>query len=167
MSKWQKRIEGETKKLLKKNNEDDRLFDFEIVESGKLFRIHFTIKNKDSLYYMDGQTITMEVKTIYGSGEDIFYYPEVKPLINFVSKIWHPNIGYKNGTICIDILNDPEKWTPFYTIESIFNSIILLLDEPNIDSPQEIEAAREYQDVVIKNKNIDEWKKIISTKFMR
>ena len=37
-------------------------------------------------------------------------YPINPPKVRFKTKIFHPNIHFKTGEVCIDILK--EKWTP-------------------------------------------------------
>lgn len=68
-------------------------------------------------------------------------YPSKPPKVRFLSKMFHPNI-YKDGSICLDIIQD--KWSPVYTVSSILTSIQSLLCDPNIDSPANPEAAQLY-----------------------
>lgn len=70
-------------------------------------------------------------------------YPNKAPTIKFINKIFHPNISTE-GVVCLDILK--ENWKPVYSIRTIIMSIILLLSEPNPDSPLNGEAARLYRD---------------------
>lgn len=91
-------------------------------------------------------------------------YPNEAPKITFVTKLPHPNI-YTNGTICISILhngvdefgyeNINERWNPSHSVNSILLSIISILNEPNLDSPANIDIA-----LLWKN-NIEEYKKIV------
>jgi ubiquitin-conjugating enzyme E2 A len=68
-------------------------------------------------------------------------YPHKAPYIRFLTPIFHPNI-YKNGNICLDILQN--KWSPVYDIKSVLISIQSLLTDPNTDSPANTEAANMY-----------------------
>ncbi|CAF2396485.1 unnamed protein product [Rotaria sp. Silwood2] len=70
-------------------------------------------------------------------------YPVKPPKIRFKTEIFHPNI-YKNGDICIDILQD--QWSQVMSIEKILISIRSLLNEPNINSPANPEAALLYKE---------------------
>ena len=66
-------------------------------------------------------------------------YPHTPPTIKFVTPICHPNIKFKTGEICLDLLK--EKWTPAYTISSTLTSIYQLLSAPNPESPENLEVA--------------------------
>lgn len=78
-------------------------------------------------------------------------YPHEPPHVQFISKMFHPNI-YKNGDLCLDILKN--KWSPTYDVLSVLLSIQSLLNDANCDSPADIEAAE-----LIKNET--EYKKRI------
>ena len=64
-------------------------------------------------------------------------YPIEGPKINFITKIYHPNI--LNGNICMDILKN--SWNPVLTISKVLLSISSLLSSPNADDPLDIEIA--------------------------
>lgn len=70
-------------------------------------------------------------------------YPNKPPKVEFVSKMFHPNV-YTNGAICLDILQN--QWSPIYDIAAILTSIQSLLTDPNPNSPANVEAARLYQE---------------------
>ena len=61
-------------------------------------------------------------------------YPYIPPKLVFDTKIYHPNIDYKTGYICLNILK-PKSWTPALTIKKVILSISSLLNEPNFDDP--------------------------------
>lgn len=62
-------------------------------------------------------------------------YPFLPPKINFITKIWHPNISSVTGFICLDILKD--KWSASMSLRSVLMSILSLLQCPDPDSPQD------------------------------
>ncbi|XBW34687.1 hypothetical protein QEN19_000255 [Hanseniaspora menglaensis] len=70
-------------------------------------------------------------------------YPNKPPDVRFVSKIYHPNF-YNDGKICLDILQN--RWTPTYDVSSILTSIQSLFNDPNPESPANVEAANLYKD---------------------
>jgi len=69
-------------------------------------------------------------------------YPHKPPNIKFLTPMFHPNI-YRDGKICIDILQD--KWSPVFDIRTILLSLQSLLTDPNIDSPANTEASNLYK----------------------
>lgn len=80
-------------------------------------------------------------------------YPLMPPKMVFQEPIpFHPNI-YPNGELCISILHPPEedkygyeaaseRWSPVQTPETILLSVISLFEDPNDESPANVEAAR-------------------------
>jgi peroxin-4 len=61
-------------------------------------------------------------------------YPISPPKVKFMTKIFHPNIHFDSGEICLDILK-ADHWTPAWTLESLCRAIVNLLENPNADSP--------------------------------
>ncbi|KAH6911980.1 ubiquitin-conjugating enzyme [Coprinopsis sp. MPI-PUGE-AT-0042] len=85
-------------------------------------------------------------------------YPLLPPKMRFLTDMWHPNI-YSDGTVCVSILHAPgedqygyedagERWMPVHSVESILISVISLLssDKPNLDSPANVDAAKEVRE---------------------
>ena len=56
------------------------------------------------------------------------------PKVRFMTKIFHPNIHFDSGEICVDILK-ADYWTPAWTLESLCRAIVNLLENPNAESP--------------------------------
>ncbi|KAJ9476786.1 putative Ubiquitin-conjugating enzyme E2 4 (putative) [Pseudozyma hubeiensis] len=70
-------------------------------------------------------------------------YPTKPPTIKFRTKIFHPNVSWKDGEICLDILQ--AQWTPAWTLSSACTAILALLDDPEPDSPLNVDAATLYR----------------------
>lgn len=77
-------------------------------------------------------------------------YPFDPPKMSFIEPIFHPNV-YPTGEICISILHPPgadaqsgelpeERWSPAQRIRTIVLSVISLLNEPNTQSPADVDA---------------------------
>jgi len=84
-------------------------------------------------------------------------FPLLPPKMRFITPMWHPNI-YPDGLVCISILHAPgddqygyedagERWMPVHSVESILLSVISLLssEKPNLDSPANVDAAKEVR----------------------
>ncbi|KAF7852721.1 hypothetical protein EAF04_010914 [Stromatinia cepivora] len=64
-------------------------------------------------------------------------YPFKPPIVNFVTRIYHPNVTYdEKGSICVDELKQ-DKWKPSGKITAILGAIRNLLIQPNPDDPLE------------------------------
>jgi ubiquitin-conjugating enzyme E2 R len=83
-------------------------------------------------------------------------YPYQPPKFRFLVPIYHPNI-YADGQLCISILHKPgedlmsgeaasERWSPLQGVESVLRSVLLLLDDPEINSPANVDAGVLYRD---------------------
>lgn len=70
-------------------------------------------------------------------------YPNKPPQVKFISEMFHPNV-YASGELCLDILQN--RWSPTYDVSSILTSVQSLLNDPNISSPANVEAANLYKD---------------------
>jgi hypothetical protein len=58
--------------------------------------------------------------------------------MHFVTPICHPNVLFKTGEICLDILK--EAWTPIWTLESSCRAVIAMLAAPEASSPLNCDA---------------------------
>ncbi|TQS33258.1 hypothetical protein Golomagni_06404 [Golovinomyces magnicellulatus] len=83
-------------------------------------------------------------------------YPYAPPTFKFLQSIYHPNI-YPDGKVCISILHAAgedeqsgelacERWSSIQSVESVLRSILLLLDDPEITSPANVDASVMYRD---------------------
>jgi ubiquitin-conjugating enzyme E2 H len=67
-------------------------------------------------------------------------YPFKSPSVIFLTPIFHPNVEYDSGTICLDAIN--EQWTPVFHFERIFQIMIPhLMTYPNASDPFHVYAA--------------------------
>ena len=90
-------------------------------------------------------------------------YPNRPPTFKFKDILFHPNI-YPDGNVCISILHEGvdiygyedlnERWNPSHSINSIIMSIISILNNPNFESPANVDASKMWRDDFIKYKNI-------------
>ena len=65
-------------------------------------------------------------------------YPLTPPEARFKTRIFHPNIHFKTGEVCLDILKT--NWTPAWTVLSVCQAILSMLSDPNADSPLNCDA---------------------------
>lgn len=93
-------------------------------------------------------------KTLYGTIILTNHYPFEPPSVQFNCNLYHPNI-YPDGKVCISILlkeqdefkyfEKNELWSPAIGLDSLIISIWNILIEPNIDSPANVDAAKDYR----------------------
>ena len=69
-----------------------------------------------------------------------------------------PTAVYPDGTVCISILHPPgvdrfntqesadERWRPILGVEQVLVSVMAMMNEPNIESPANIDAAKMFRD---------------------
>jgi ubiquitin-protein ligase len=86
------------------------------------------------------------IDTPYREGEFqiSFHLPETfpfsSPSVGFLTKIFHPNIDERSGTICLDVIGS--SWTPMYSLLNVMEHLLpQLLSHPNPLSPLNGEAA--------------------------
>jgi len=132
----------------------------EFKELNKNLYSEFSIFPTDNFLVWNGVIFGPE-NTPYQGGifkfELIFpkQYPNKPPALKFLSQLFHPNI-YPDGKVCISILHEGEdefnyesiadRWKPIHGITSILMSIVLMLAEPNLESPANVDASKIYRD---------------------
>mmetsp|Transcript_6221 Transcript_6221/g.7882 ORF Transcript_6221/g.7882 Transcript_6221/m.7882 type:complete len:180 (+) Transcript_6221:99-638(+) len=65
-------------------------------------------------------------------------YPLVPPNMTFVTKIFHPNVHFKTGDICLDILK--KEWSPAWGLQAACRAVLALLSDPDASSPLNCDA---------------------------
>eukprot|EP00928_Gymnodinium_smaydae_P063660 TRINITY_DN47179_c0_g1_i1.p1 TRINITY_DN47179_c0_g1~~TRINITY_DN47179_c0_g1_i1.p1 ORF type:complete len:156 (-),score=21.34 TRINITY_DN47179_c0_g1_i1:82-549(-) len=65
-------------------------------------------------------------------------YPLTPPTCTFTTRIFHPNVAFNTGEICLDILKD--GWSPAWTLQYVCRALIALMHDPNADSPLNCDA---------------------------
>mmetsp|Transcript_43473 Transcript_43473/g.103354 ORF Transcript_43473/g.103354 Transcript_43473/m.103354 type:complete len:177 (+) Transcript_43473:950-1480(+) len=101
------------------------------------------IANEENLYQWKGK-IKGPFGTPYQNGlfkiliKVSSTYPFTPPEIIFTSRIFHPNINPGSGEICIDILK--QNWTPAWTLFNACRAILVLLSNPEPNSPLNCDA---------------------------
>ncbi|KAM0947111.1 putative ubiquitin-conjugating enzyme E2, UBA-like superfamily, Ubiquitin-associated [Dioscorea sansibarensis] len=109
--------------------------------------VSINLHGGDDLSHLEG-TISGPVGTPYEGGTfriDVRLpsgYPFEPPKMQFVTKVWHPNISSQNGAICLDILKD--QWSPALTLKTALLSLQALLSAPEPDDPQDAVVAQQY-----------------------
>ncbi|TFJ83721.1 hypothetical protein NSK_004825 [Nannochloropsis salina CCMP1776] len=65
-------------------------------------------------------------------------YPIRPPVIRFVTHIFHPNIHFETGEICLDILK--KEWSPAWSLQTACRAVVALLAAPDAESPLNCDA---------------------------
>lgn len=129
-------------------------FHIELDDDSNIFlwNVGVMVLNEDSIYHGGYFKAQMRFP------EDFPFSP---PTFRFTPAIYHPNV-YRDGRLCISILHtsgdptseepDSETWSPVQTVESVLISIVSLLEDPNISSPANVDAAVDYR------KNADQYR---------
>lgn len=120
---------------------------------------HIELENNNIFLWNVG-VMVLNVDSIYHGGyfkaqmRFPLDFPYSPPTFRFTPPIYHPNV-YKDGKLCISILHqggdpttdelDRETWLPVQSAETVLISIISLLEDPNVNSPANVDAAVDWR----------------------
>jgi ubiquitin-protein ligase len=123
VERWNKII---TKKLDKIKNDPN----FKIIPINKTDNSKYLVLFKLTGGHYKDQThiLTLDLKCDKPNESPDVWFPARAPKTYFLTKMFHTNVSPNSGWICLDILND--KWSPMNNIDTLIQSIILLLDDP-------------------------------------
>ena len=67
-------------------------------------------------------------------------YPLAAPTVTFETPIFHPNVHFRTGEVCMDILKT--DWSPAWTLMSVCRAVVALMSDPagGADSPLNCDA---------------------------
>ena len=65
-------------------------------------------------------------------------YPLSPPTIAFETKIFHPNVHFRTGDVCLDILK--KEWSPAWGLQAACRAVTALMSDPDADSPLNCDA---------------------------
>jgi peroxin-4 len=129
----QKRLKKELEKLSKANLDDSDNSDSDIhltPSSTNIMVWTALIRGPQGSPY-EGGVYQLNISC----GSD---YPLNPPLMTFVTKIFHPNVLFRSGEICLDILK--KEWSPAWGLQAACRAIVSLLNDPAADSPLNCDA---------------------------
>lgn len=130
-------------------------------------------KNMMSIEFLDEDfmhmrgTIEGAAGTPYEGGEfvvDISLptdYPLKPPKLQFITKVWHPNVNSETGSVCVEF----KDWSPALTLRTVLLSLQGLLSTPQPNDPEDAFVARQYiQDYATFEKIATCWTKAFAGK---
>ena len=65
-------------------------------------------------------------------------YPLAPPRVRFATRVFHPNVHFRTGEVCVDILK--AAWSPAWTLAAVCHAVRALLAAPAADSPLNCDA---------------------------
>ena len=122
----QQRLMRELRDARKSTEKDIRL----MAEESAIFKWNAVLAGPADTPYHGG---TFKVKLMVSTD-----YPMVPPTAFFDTKIFHPNVKWETGEICLDILKT--TWSPAWTLQAVCRAIQTLMTHPEADSPLNCDA---------------------------
>lgn len=131
-----------------------------MVDRRKILDINNLLKSDFECFQEDDNVNKIDVK-IFGPKDSMYEdyewiisielppdYPFKSPSVGFKTKIYHPNVDFVSGSICLDVIN--QEWTPMYNLLHIVETFIpQLLTYPNPTDPLNISAAELMQNNLV------------------
>ncbi|CAM9409535.1 unnamed protein product [Pylaiella littoralis] len=88
---------------------------------------------RNPLSHLFNATGVYELKITVGQ-----QYPMAPPSMHFITKVFHPNVHFHTGEICLNILK--KEWSPAWSLQGACRAILALLAHPEADSPLNCDA---------------------------
>jgi len=67
-------------------------------------------------------------------------YPFTKPVMRFVTKVWHPNVSSADGSMCLF----RHDWSEVMTLSTMIMCAQLLLAEPEPEDAHDVDVAEQF-----------------------
>jgi peroxin-4 len=120
------RLMKELKEAMRNKDPDIQLS----ADENFLFKWTATLQGPPDTPYMGGSyTVTLRIPSDY---------PMEPPTATFNTKVFHPNVNFSTGEVCLDILKS--TWSPAWTLVSVCRAILTLMAHPEADSPLNCDA---------------------------
>ena len=122
-----KRLRKELQSLEKasKNNDEDTDIYLRPTSSSSLLHWTALIKGPIDTPY-EGGVFQLSIRC----GSD---YPLSPPTITFETRVFHPNVHFSKGDVCLDILK--KEWSPAWGLQAACRAVLALLSDPDAESP--------------------------------
>mmetsp|Transcript_23991 Transcript_23991/g.36969 ORF Transcript_23991/g.36969 Transcript_23991/m.36969 type:complete len:173 (-) Transcript_23991:232-750(-) len=124
-----KRLRKELQNLERSRNDNDDVY-LRPTSPDSLLRWTALIKGPSETPY-EGSIFRLNIKC----GTD---YPLAPPTISFDTKIFHPNVHFSRGDVCLDILK--KEWSPAWGLQAACRAVLALLSDPDAESPLNCDA---------------------------